>query len=310
LVCKNPDCPRNGEPFTRPASWLAGREGRGNYCSNRCKGLATKHAQLREPFDADFARERFRRLEPEFEQTRAELGLPLSVCQLSEQTHTSASVIRTHAHEFGGTVIMIDGHRQLAFPPDAPERYLRLWAGKGSVSEEQWERHRARYLDPDFAERQQARTIRLLVEKRGLTLAQAKAVVRASAADRRRKFIRRRAGRRQDGSAGDAAARLFGLGYGAGEAAAELGYTPNYVSKLWSGLRVTPAIETARAERRLFALVGEPGTWRDFRDVHRALHLSATAANVLVDDLEARGLLERELDGRRVILRRLSQIVD
>ncbi len=33
-------CDRCGRRFTRPVSWLAEREGRGRYCSNRCKGEA------------------------------------------------------------------------------------------------------------------------------------------------------------------------------------------------------------------------------------------------------------------------------
>jgi len=33
-------CDQCGEQFTRPGSWLREREGRGTYCSNRCKGAA------------------------------------------------------------------------------------------------------------------------------------------------------------------------------------------------------------------------------------------------------------------------------
>jgi hypothetical protein len=45
LVCQNPNCPRQGAPFRRYGSWLAERQGRGHYCSNRCKGQATTDAE-------------------------------------------------------------------------------------------------------------------------------------------------------------------------------------------------------------------------------------------------------------------------
>jgi hypothetical protein len=33
-------CQHCGKTFMRPVSWLRGREGRGHFCSNKCKGLA------------------------------------------------------------------------------------------------------------------------------------------------------------------------------------------------------------------------------------------------------------------------------
>lgn len=201
LVCEYDECPREGKPFLRHASTHRARVERGDkhtFCGETCQmlwqrendAIGSPHA----PFTADSARERYEGLAPAFDEARTELALPLTVHQLAEVTHTSPAVIRIHAPELCGQKIEINGKQELAFPADAEERYPRLWASKANVSDEQWKADRARYFDPDWMVRQQARTIALLCD-RGLTRAQAEAAVHANAAERRTKFIRRRTGR-------------------------------------------------------------------------------------------------------------------
>jgi hypothetical protein len=111
-------------------------------------------------------------------------------------------------------------------------------------------------------------------------------------------------------SLGRRAAVLFRDGYTTVEAADELGYTADYVAKLWKRYQITPAIKFARLRRRLLLQIGEPGVWVDFREVYRAIHVPARDAAAIVDELVQRGDVERAQHGRRVSVRRLSQIPD
>jgi hypothetical protein len=140
-------CFQCGEPFTRPGSWIRGREGRGRFCSNECQfawqrendpRFASPHAL----FDADSARERYKGLAPLFDEEKADLALPLNIHQAAAATHTSIAVMRAHVPDLGGQVLEHDGKLEIALPEDAPDRYLRAWAGRAHVSDEHWARHR------------------------------------------------------------------------------------------------------------------------------------------------------------------------
>jgi hypothetical protein len=183
LACEWEECPREGEPFTRHGSVRRARADRGDehaFCSDRCEMLYLKrhHPGFSSPppFDADFVRERSEDLGPQFEELKAELRLPLGVDEVAVATATSPSVIRSHAHELGGQVLLVDGAEMLAFPPDAAARNKRQVLAND---------HRARYLDPKFMAKQQRRTIALLKAK-GLSHDQAEAAVKAATVERRK----------------------------------------------------------------------------------------------------------------------------
>jgi hypothetical protein len=106
------------------------------------------------------------------------------------------------------------------------------------------------------------------------------------------------------------AAVLFRKGYSTTEAADELGYTADYVAKLWKGREVTAAVQRARDRRRILAQLPESGVWIDLRDVYRALTMPAADAEALIEDLQREGVLERATDGRRRILHRVSEKPD
>lgn len=187
-VCDWERCPRKGEPLMRYGSKLHEH----SFCSDECqfawqRATDSRFGSTHAPFDADSARERYQRLEPRFDEAKAELGLPLDVHQVAAATHTSTAVIRAHAPELGGKVILIDGAEQLALPADAPERYARAWAGRAHVSDEHWTGRRERFLDADFMELQQRALGRVLtVEQRDQ--------LRNRIAARRKLLTRRRAG--------------------------------------------------------------------------------------------------------------------
>jgi hypothetical protein len=103
---------------------------------------------------------------------------------------------------------------------------------------------------------------------------------------------------------------LFRAGYSTTEAARELGYTRDYVEKLWKRREITAEVEAARLRRRVLVLLDEAGDCLEFREAYRTLHIGAADAMRLIDELEERGEVERSAVGRRLILRRVSQIPD
>jgi hypothetical protein len=198
LVCDWEECPRGGEPFMRYGSVHRFRAARGDkhgFCSDRCELLWLKanHERFASPhaqFDADYADKRYKRLEPQFKEMRVELGLPLRLQGVAEETRTSPSVIRMHAPELGGKVIELEGASQWAFPSDAPGTYLH---NRALQEREQKQSPGPDYLHPDHAAKQQQRTRRLLLNK-GLSKQDVDTIIRRRA-EARRSLIRRHAGR-------------------------------------------------------------------------------------------------------------------
>lgn len=125
---------------------------------------------------------------------------------------------------------------------------------------------------------------------------------------RLRRFSRRRF--RERWTLGVKAGALFHSGYSTAEAGRELGYTADYIAKLWRRHKVTQEVAAARQRRRLLALIRQPGACADLRDVYRALSMSAAEAAALVEDLELRSVIKCERQDRRVILRRVSEKAD
>jgi hypothetical protein len=159
-------------------------------------------------------------------------------------------------------------------------------------------------LDPRYVLARDRRYVDALAARLG-SRKRAEAVVRMKVSEQRQLLL---SGRPSDDSASQAAAALFAAGCTPAEAAAQLGYTRQYVTKLWNGRQVTPEVEFARRRRRLLALVPQLGAWVGLREAYRALHLSVRDADTLVDVLERSGEVVRESHGRSVVVRRVSQI--
>jgi hypothetical protein len=204
LVCDWEECPRGGEPFMRYGSVHHYRSERGDehsFCSYSCRfawQLANDLVSSHAPFDADSARQYHEVLKPQFDEARAELGLPLDVLHIAEATHTSPAVIRAHAPELGGKVIVIGprareagvGAEQLAFPENAPRNYLHHRA----LQEREANKSRGPdYLDPGHSVKQQQRTRRSLLNK-GLSEHDTDTIIKQRA-EARRSLIRRHTGR-------------------------------------------------------------------------------------------------------------------
>jgi hypothetical protein len=172
-------------------SWLAEREGRGHYCSNRCKGLATGDVvelRLRSLTGADRAREHQARVDAQVVQ----LGL-MTTAQLSAATHTSESIIRSAAvREIAGArLVVIAGTARLAWPSAASKIYPREW-----VRSQTFDRRRKQYLNPTVMVRQQKQLGRLTFTTEHDALIE-------RITSRRRLFMGHRAGRPTTGAAPD-----------------------------------------------------------------------------------------------------------
>lgn len=176
-------CQRCGETFLRPQSWLDGLEGRGHYCSNRCKGLGTADVDRlrdRSKLGGQRASEHHRRVSDEI----IARGL-MDTAAMSMQTATSPSVIRATGPALGlGELQVIDGSPRLVYGPEDDATYLRARARSGGEH----------YLQPQFAEKQQRGRLRALVDA-GLTEPDALAVIRGRAEARRKLIANHRRGR-------------------------------------------------------------------------------------------------------------------
>ena len=122
-------CQHCGKTFTRPRSWLAEMEGRGHYCSNRCKGKGTMSAEaLQERCKAGGAR-----ASEHQQRVDATLGAQgyMTTAQMSVASQTSQSVLRSpEVQELAGAqLVTVDGSQRLAWPQDAPALSLRARVG-------------------------------------------------------------------------------------------------------------------------------------------------------------------------------------
>jgi hypothetical protein len=113
-------CQHCGETFMRPVSWLRGREGRGHYCSNECKGKAFDEANpgRLEALNPDGAHEHHQRIA---ETVAAEGLLDRASWTAAHPYRYSPSQItaRAMAGELPSVVRPYDGSVRRVIDPDA-----------------------------------------------------------------------------------------------------------------------------------------------------------------------------------------------